>query len=220
MRAEYASTYDAGYRMKIARRFSAGKPSNTPCKSRQGRKKNALAQFPFIAGLPVAAQRQRWERVNGVGQWYCHVLKHEDSPTLFFCGIIHICIQLIINYLQPPAVPMPQKHPRFSPFSPSMPKCHFPLFFRGVRGEGQLRLGGRHHRHRRAARCGGQGIARPGFDGADQFRVQVSHGADHHQSGAGGCPQGGAEFRSAHRRRDARTKRGRSMVLSCFKTRG
>ena len=37
----------------------------------------------------------------------------------------------------------------------------------------------------------GEGIARPRQHGADQFRVQNSHGLDHHQSRAGGCQEGG-----------------------------
>jgi magnesium chelatase family protein len=56
-------------------------------------------------------------------------------------------------------------------------------------------------RHRRTAGCGGEGIARPRQHGADQFRVQISHGPHHHQSRPGGCEKGRAEFRSAHRHR-------------------
>ena len=68
-------------------------------------------------------------------------------------------------------------------------------------GGSELRLGRYDGGHRRIAGCGGEGVAGSGFDGADEFRVQVSHGADHHQSGAGGCAQGRAQFRSAHRHR-------------------
>jgi len=43
---------------------------------------------------------------------------------------------------------------------------------------------------RRPARRGGGGVAGPGRRAADQFRVQVTHGAPDPQSGPGGCQEG------------------------------
>ena len=46
--------------------------------------------------------------------------------------------------------------------------------------------GGHHCRNRWPAGRGGKEATGPGHDHADQFRIQISHGPLHHQSGPGG----------------------------------